>query len=424
MKPSLRTGSAVAIGASVLFLAACAGGGFSPPTPGGAQALSHSRGGLAALTSSGTVPNPYPFTQGDQFNYSYNLTHSARKPGKPLNKSFATGTLVDTIGSNTTFNGQQAVDVSEVLSYTNTDNHHKRTGTGTNTTDDYENFVPNKSGGLNYVTYGWNLSGSSSNSDGSSSTTQQTVTYGGPFVLDILPETKNQSWKDEAAYTLQSQTQTTKNSVTTTDTSTYTRNANGSYTRTLARTSPSEPTYNQTDTQNSDASGSTTNNGKNAGTTTFSAPARQNGQYVITVTVSPASGPPTTAQVPDWFPGNGAAHHLVVDDKKDLGTATVPAKCGVAAGMISQELRESFSFLDAVNGTYNSESIDDYVVSGMGLVCIDHQRLLDTYDNLVTGQLLNQEHFNETTALTSESLQQLRTKHLIVGFGSRNNGRG
>ena len=74
--------------------------------------------------------------------------------------------------------------------------------------------------------------------------------------------------------------------------------------------------------------------------------------------------------------------------------------------------------LDVVNGTYNFDYIDSFVVSGEGTVCIDHQRLLDTYDNLVTGDLVKAEHFNETTSLTSESLSALRSKHVILGFGA------
>ena len=400
---------------SAFALSAC-GGSNTTPSPAIANAM-----GTRSANSArhgGSTSNPYPFAQGDTFAYAYALTHSAMPAGKPLEKDYTNGTIATTIGGQASFDGKQLTDVNAVFTYTTSDNHHKSTGSGTHTTDTFETFAAAKNGGLDYETYGNSLAGSSSNSDGSSSTTTSTQTYGGPFVFDELPEAKSASWKDEIAYTLVSDTKTDKGGVTTDDQSSYTRNEDGSFTRSVTRSTPGSPTYTEQDTQNVGGSGQDVNNGTGptGGTTTFSAPALVNGQYAISVVYMPASGPPTTTSVPDWFPGNGAAHHLVSDERKDLGPATVPAKCAATAGQAAEELRETVTALDVVAGTYNSEYVDDYVVAGEGTVCIDHQRLLNTYDNRVTGQLLVSEHFNETTSLTSESVGQLRARHLVVGF--------
>jgi len=381
------------------------------------QSAEHqAQNGAQHASPQSTPANPYPFTQGDTFNYTYNAAHSVKQPGKGLVKSSTTGTIVTTIGAVTTFNGHQATDVNNVLSYTNTNNGNQVTATGTTTTDDYEAFVPTN-GLLDYDLYGSTLSGSESDTTGLTRTSSDTLTYGSPFLLDRLPETKGDLWREATGYSLQSQVATTNGGVTTTETSTYTRNPDGSYSLSLSNTNG----YQDAATQNSNGSGEDQNNGtgKNAGATTFSAPARQNGKYVIVVVYTPPKGPQTTTDVPDWFPGNGPVRHLETDVTTDLGMVKVPTKCGADAGQQGQELREELSFLDAVKGTYNAETVDKYVVFGMGLVCVDRQRLLNTYDNRNTGALLASETFNGTQALTSETIGDLRTHGTIAGFSTR-----
>jgi hypothetical protein len=409
--------------ASLTTLAACSGTGL-PSGPSSALGATGTRAASTQVRAGGavtpSVSNPYPFTQGDTFAYAYTLTHSAKPTGKPLNKSYTTGSIATTIGSTESFDGKQLTDVNEVFTYTNTDSGHHTTGSGTLTTDEYETFATGKNGAVDYETYGDTTSGNSSNSDGSTSATTSTLTYGNAFLLDVLPETPKTTFKEEIAYTLDSDDQTTKDGVTTNDQTSYQRNSDGSYTRSITRSAPSKSTFQENDQQNSDGSGQTQNNGSGptAGTTTFSAPVESGGKYYITVVYTPPSGPATTTQVPDWFPGNGPARHLVTDEKKDLGSVSVPSKCGATAGQSAVELRESITALDVVQGWYNTETLDSYVVSGEGVVCIDHQRLLNTYDNLVTGDLMTAEHFNELTSLTSESQARLRNKHLTLGFAS------
>ena len=407
--------------ASSLALSACGGTTLPAGSAAGSPASldASARRGASASAHAAGVSNPYPFAQGDSFVYAYSLTHSTKPPGKPLDKDYTTGTITTTIGGTQTFDGKQLTDVNSVFDYTNTNSTHNSTGTGTLTTDEYETFAATKSGGLDYETFGDTTSGTSSDTDGNSSVTSSTLTYGGPFLIDVLPETKS-IFKEEIGYTRTADDKTTKKGVTTDDQSSFTQNADGSYTRSITRTTPGKATYQETDTQNVGGSGEDTNNGTGAtgGTTTFSAPAETGGKYFITVVYTAPSEPPTTTQVPDWFPGNGPVHHLVTDEKRDLGSVTVPTKCGASAGQAGTELRETVTALDVVNGTYNFDYIDSFVVSGEGTVCIDHQRLLDTYDNLVTGDLVKAEHFNETTSLTSESLSALRSKHVILGFGA------
>ncbi len=418
----------LAFGASAL--AACsgmqsAGVPIAPPQAPAQQAVLQTQSaehqvqnGAQHASPQSTPANPYPFTQGDTFNYTYNAAHSVKQPGKGLVKSSTTGTIVTTIGATTTFNGHQATDVNNVLSYTNYNNGNQVTATGTTTTDDYEAFVPTN-GLLDYDLYGSTLSGSESDTNGLTRTSSQTLTYSSPFLLDRLPETKGDVWHvvPGSKYTLQSQVATTNGGVTTTETSTYARGANGSYALSLSNTNG----YQDTAYQSSKGSAQDQNNGtgKNAGTTTFSAPARQNGKYVIVVVYTPPKGPQTKTDVPDWFPGNGPVDNMATDASTDLGTVKVPTKCGSTAGQQGQELREELSFIDAVKGTYNAETIDRYVVFGMGLVCVDHQRLLNTYDNRSTGALLASETFNGTQALTSETIGDLRTHGTIAGFSAR-----
>jgi hypothetical protein len=359
----------------------------------------------AAAAPVASTSNPYPFAQGDTFDYAYVATHSVKAAGKPLNQTTTTGTIVTTIGATGSFDGQQLTDVKSVLTYQTSDPHKNVTASGTTTTDRYETFAQAGSG-LTFETYGGPLSGSSTNSNGASVTSSSTTTYGAPFVLDEIPEIKNANWSEAIAYVLNAQTQTTLGGVTTTAQSTYTRNADGSYTRSLTRTTPGKATFSEQDAQNADGSGQDQNdgNGADGGTTTFSAPALVNGAYLITVARTPVSGPPVTTTVPDWFPGNGPAQALTTDQSRDLGQAQVPKKCGSTAGQTARELRETLTDLDVVRGTYNVETIDTFVVAGAGTVCIDHQRLLDTYDNRGTGQLSTAERFNETIGLSGETL--------------------
>jgi hypothetical protein len=236
--------------------------------------------------------------------------------------------------------------------------------------------------------------------------------------LDEIPEISGVSWNPEIAFAMQSQAIVTQNSVSTTTQTNLTRNEDGSYSRTFTRSVSGSPTFTQTDTQNTNGSGEDQNNGTGptGGTTMFSAPAMKGGKYAITVVYTPPSGSPTTTIVPDWFPGNGRVVQLVTDERKDNGTVLVPTQCTASAGQKAVAIRDIFSALDVVKGTYDKQSVDSYIIAGEGRVCEITTRVLTYYDNLVTGQVLYSENFNGVDSLTTESLQQLRAHHMVVGF--------
>jgi hypothetical protein len=377
-----------------------------------ASATAPANASAVASAVSGPVSNPYPFAQGDSFQYAYAASRSSERVGKPLNKTTTSGTLVTTIGGMVSFGGQQLVDVKQVLSYTDADASQKTTAAGTTSSDRYETFAQAGNGGLLYQTYGGAISGKSSNSAGDSLVSASTTTYAGPYVLDQLPEAKKATWNDLLGYTLTAQTQATASGLTTTGQSTYTRNADGSYTRSTTHTPAGGATLTLAESQSAGGSGQEQSSGNQAtaATTTFSAPAQVNGAYVITVVRTPASGAAVTTTVPDWFPGNAAAPPLATDQRIDLGQTAVPAKCGSTAGQNAMKLRELMTELDVVRGTYSSEVVDSFVVAGEGVVCIDHQRLTQAYDNRATGKLVSVERFNETIGLSGETLKQARAK--------------
>lgn len=385
--------------------------GMTAPLPASQPANAGEQVASASNARAQSVSNPYPFAQGDSFQYAYVGSHSSKPANKPLSKTSTTGTIATTIGGTVTFDGQQLTDVKSVFAYKSADPEHNLTTTGTTTTDQYETFAQ-AGNGLNYETYGGVIAGNSSNSNGETSTNNSTTTYGGPFILDELPEVKGAQWNEPIAYTLNAQSQTTKGGTTTNGQSTYTRNADGSYTRTVTRTTTGKPTYNEQESQSANGSGQDVNNGTgpDSGTTTFAAPAQGSGGYTISVVHTPISGPPTTTLVPDWFPGSAAAPPLVTDQRQDIGHASVPTKCGPTAGQAAQELRETLTSLDVVAGSYSTEVFDTYVVAGEGTVCIDHQRIVNVYDNRATGALISVDRFNDTTGLISESTGQAKTK--------------
>jgi hypothetical protein len=309
-------------------------------------------------------------------------------------------------------------DVNEVFAYQSTQKPQKITITGTTTTDSFDTFLTTRTG-LDYVSFGDEVSGSSTSSTGETTKSASKLTYGAAFLMDEIPEIKSASWNQEIAYDMPSTTSTTTNGVTTNSDGHYTRREDGSYVRSTERRTPGSPAYFEKDTQNADGSGEDANNGTGSltgGTTTFSAPALVNGQYVITVVHTPLSGSPTTTVVPDWFPGNGPVGQLVSDVRQDLGQVAVPKACGTTAGQTATELRATVKALDIVKGTYNEQVTDAFIVAGEGRVCSHELRYLDTYDNFTTGALQERQRYDILIALTAESLGQMRAKHFVAGF--------
>jgi hypothetical protein len=392
-------------------------GGLSTASLGAQRASSGAASPGAA--SPGAISNPYPFVQGDVFKYAYSQTDTTKSSGSTV-VSYVEGTVVSTVGPMKSFDGHKLTDFGEVFTYTNSDSGHTTTGTGKETTDRFRTFATGEKSTLDYESYGDKHSLTENDTDGDSESQTGTYTYGGPFWIDILPETKNASWVEETANTQVDDTTRVTSGVTDKETETFKEQTDGSYGRDYTSQKTGEGQYVETDTQNSDGSGSDVNNGKTnptAGTTTFSAPGKVDGKYAITVVYTPPTGQPTTTEVPDWFPGHALLEKLTSDTKKDIGPKAVPSTCGkTTAGQAAEMLAETYSFLDVVTGKYYLEDTDTYVVSGEGVACVIEKRTIDIYDNLATGALLSSETLDSIDGLTSETLKKMNAAHEIVGF--------
>src|SRR5579871_2645922 len=171
------------------------------------------------------APNPYPTTVGETWNYAYSLGEHATPGGA----SSVTGTILTTLTGSTTFNGNPVLDYNSVFNYSSASNGGT---TGTLTTDEYDNFVPN--GAQTYFDYyGHNQSGNESDENGSVLiTSSNTQTYtGSPFILDILPEKNTNVATEPGAYSLTaSQATTVQGNPYSSVSVTYNRNNDGSYT--------------------------------------------------------------------------------------------------------------------------------------------------------------------------------------------------
>jgi hypothetical protein len=277
---------------------------------------------------------------------------------------------------------------------------------------------------LDYLTGGETTSNQETEANGTTIAGTTALDYPAPFLLDIVPETKG-SWKEEIANAQSDKTVTTTGSSTVTVGASFTRNSDLSYLRSLTFAYSQGGNYTETDTVAANGSAEDQNDfpvkNPTAGMTTWSAPKKVGGKYVIAVVYTPPSGQPTTTNVPDWYPGGKKVEKLVTDTKKDTGTTKVPKECGkVTAGQTAVKLVETTAFLDPEQGTYDTETQTTYVVAGEGRVCEVNDYLNETYDNRVTGALTTSVAGNSVAGLTGESLQKLRTQGLAPGFPGAN----
>jgi hypothetical protein len=387
--------------AGTAALAACNSGsslGVPAQSSPATQSLTHS----VQPAKEALAPNPYPTGTGDVFNYNYLLVLS----NSPGTTSQLYGTVVTTIGSSTTFNGNPVVDYNSVLNY------NSRVGervVGTTTTDDYDNFVGSGSPSYLYY-YGHKQSGNETDNGTVNVLSSNTQTYGAPFILDILPEAKTNKATEPGAYTLTASNSSTGNGGSSSS-ETYSRNNDGSSTTSESITLGGN-TYSYSNTINSNFSASEANGvpgQPTSGSTTFSAPSGN----VVTVVYTPTVGSPVTNEVPVWWGSNP----LLSDQFKTVSvTEKVPAKCASGyTGDTSTHLREILSYVDPVGGSTDSETIDRWVVSGVGVACLANTRLVTYYDNRDTGSEIGSTSISVLQGLQSETLSQRNRE--IVGFG-------
>ena len=139
------------------------------------------------------------------------------------------------------------------------------------------------------------------------------------------------------------------------------------------------------------------------------------GQNVIPVTTSggnalPATpAPVVTVNVPDWYPGGGAApKKLFSDNTTDLGQATMPAACGVYAGGQAEHRQELYLQIEPLLGRVTNETADYYDVFGNGAVCSLYVVTDQYYDNLNSGALLVTGIENIAWNLSAQTFSQQR----------------
>jgi len=362
-------------------------------------------------------PSPYPTTNGESWSWNYTAAQASKPAGAPhelLTKT--SGTIAESYS-------QGSKEYSNTLTYAQSVQNSKVVVFGTTTTNDFVAY--NTCGSFTcFDLFEEDVSGSFSNSNGGSGSTSATQQYdvNGNKILDELDpvngqeEGKGTSWNDAVGFNYFASSSTTDvhGNTTTTEGDNF-RNPDGTYSASTNETS----IFGQINTNSAQTAGGegdkTVTGGNNPGTTDWGVPIQQNGNEVIPVTTS--SG---TTFVPDWYPGGGKPPPLWTDVTTDLGATTVPNNCGADAGDIAERLAERSTFLDVIAGTYTQATENRYVVTGNGVVCIVRTRLVDTYDNLVTGALTNQQRFYSLQSLTgySPAKWQPKTK-TIRGFSVR-----
>jgi len=362
-------------------------------------------------------PSPYPTTNGESWSWNYTADQASRPAGSPHEVLTRTnGTIAESYN-------QGSEEYTNTLTYAQSVQNSKVVVFGTTTTNDFVAY--NTCGSFTCFSLADEyVNGSFSNSNGGSGTTSSSLLYnvaGGKTWDELDPVTgqeegKGTSWNDAVGFNYFAGSSTTDvhGNTTTTEGNNF-RNPDGTYQSSSTETS----IFGRIITSSAQTAGGegdkTVTGGNNPGTTDFGAPIQQNGNEVIPVTTG--SG---TTYVPDWYPGGGKPPPLWTDVGTDLGATTVPNNCGADAGDIAERLTERSTFLDVIAGTYSQATENRYVVTGNGVVCIVRTRLVDTYDNLVTGALTNQQRFYSLQSLTgySPAKWQPKTK-TIPGFSVR-----
>jgi len=420
--------------ATAIAIAACSGGSSTVPgaLAGGdraAQSQAHTNwGGSHGANPNAGQPSPYPTTNGETWDFNNTLTASTKVTGKK-------GVVVsNTTGTSSEFYTQGSEEYSTSASYTTTQKNSNVIVFGSSSRNVFVSY--DASGGSCQAAAGdtcfdetsENGSGTTTNSNGGSSSTSYSETPYTVFTMDELITAtgaevgQGTTFNDATGYSLSSSGSfIDAHGNTTTTSSSYARNPDGSYSDSQS-VSTTHGSWTNTSSQSSGGNATLTNNGggPTAGTTTWGIPFPQNGHYVIPVHFVPTHGGTQNLTPSDWYPGNGPTPPLWTDTTTDLGPVTVPRKCGTDAGDIAELLSERSTFIDVVNGTYSQNTSQRYVVSNQGVICVDSTRLLDTYDNYNTGNLLKQERVYALQALTSFTPSKWHPKvRSIRGFSVR-----
>jgi hypothetical protein len=150
--------------------------------------------------------------------------------------------------------------------------------------------------------------------------------------------------------------------------------------------------------------------GHNAGTTTFGTPLTRKTGHAIPVTsqgFNQLPAPPLAAKtvyVPDWYPGDALAPRpLLVDTEINEGRSITPPACGIRAGRAAFDLHESARSLDPLAGSLIVTTTDEFDVAVFGNVCTISKTVSAYYDNMITGNLIQDGVSTSVTVLTGVS---------------------
>ncbi len=134
----------------------------------------------------------------------------------------------------------------------------------------------------------------------------------------------------------------------------------------------------------------------------FALPETSSKGEIIPVTVT-FEGKRGVNDVPDWFPGGGAAPQpLATQAGADKGLVAVPAGCGKYAGKRAQLLQATYSQVAPVAGYTLDETNAWYVIPKIGRVCLTDTYTRVTYDSEVSGKVVSTEVFASSAGLISE----------------------
>jgi hypothetical protein len=306
-----------------------------------------------------------PLAAGDTFAYAGNSIESFLYTGSTPNPS---ATISYAITQNVTNNGQVSFNGAMPFQLATVE-----TDAGTNqtivvTTDTYFLSGPYSATQTGFYTYGY----SSSDTNGQKITATLTGVGSGNGLVDILPETQEQTWTNTGAQIL-------AESESDGFSANRTTNADGTYTETDTYPQSSQftpPPAALTATLVGNADGSGTYTVPLFGATpdvTFSYAAPAGGSIAITATQSGTQQ--ANYSVPTWY-----TLPLYTEHDYQLGALTIPAACGVPAalGTLGNGVEQKYTKIDTVLGTLEHYDEVTYVVGGYA-ACVTLTDVTDVF---------------------------------------------
>jgi hypothetical protein len=368
---------------------------------GGSLAVAAGRQPAGAHPASTPTPQPIPLVNGYADVYVYTVTETVNYPNQTPQPTSYTGSETDDYVCPVTFNG--VPNLCDDQAYDSD---------GFNA-ESYLGYVPGPSGETQFVSYG---------AFDTYPRPPYVVNYAqfyAPFNLYYsFPLTQGQTFNeddntDQEVYT----TYGPKNYSSTT---TGPQVPSGAY-KYLTKVNDPAGHYKEDELRQVNPDGSAketlSQTGFNKLTESFGTPVVRGGQAVIPVTAEggnalPATpAPKLTTNVPDWFPGGGAAPSpLWAAPFTYNGVQTLPSACGALAGTQAGDVQQTTYQLDPIGGFYETAAYDFYLLNGVGMVCNVTSSTITYYDNLVTGNVLYSVDYAEGYVLENQYIPDARTR--------------